>query len=203
MTKEEFLTKIWSYYIMLESNFISTFQYVEPTDENNNVYSKEYCKLLLSIGSEIDVVCKELCKSIENKTSIEVEHYNIINYKNIISSTGNFITETCVNIVSLESITPWKEWSDSNSPTWWKNYNHLKHDRLSNEYYKLGNYSNVKNALAGLYVLCRVLYKRNYSKEPVPKSNLFKISNWEEYTELGNGFTRVACTDGHIAIYSS
>ena len=50
MTKEEFLSRVWGYYIMLENNFMDTFVYVEPVTENNDTFSKEYGKLLLSIG---------------------------------------------------------------------------------------------------------------------------------------------------------
>ena len=87
MTKEEFLSRVWGYYIMLENNFMDTFVYVEPVTKNNDTFSKEYGKLLLSIGSEIDVVCKELCKIIENKTAVDVSRYNVVDYKTLFQVT--------------------------------------------------------------------------------------------------------------------
>ena len=202
MTKEEFLTKVWNYYLMLEKDFMNTFQYVEPSVDNNSAYSKEYNKLLLSIGSEIDVVFKELCKKIENKNSNDVEKYNIINYMNVISNYNNFSNENCINLVTREIISPFCDWINRKTPLWWKNYNHLKHDRLSNDNIKLGNYSNVKESLSALYIICRVLYKTSYSKEPTPKSNLFQMNNWSVYTELGNGFLQVADEHG-LSFYGS
>ena len=202
MTKEEFLTKIWNYYLMLEKDFMNTFQYVEPSVENNSAYSKEYNKLLLSIGSEIDVVFKELCKKIENKNSSDVENYNITNYMNVISNYNNFSNENCTNLVTREIISPFTEWINSKTPLWWKNYNHLKHDRLSNDNIKLGNYLNVKESLSALYIICRFLYKTSYSKEPIPKSNLFQMNNWPVYTELGNGFLQVADEHG-LSFYAN
>ncbi|MBO5477777.1 MAG: hypothetical protein J6A15_08510 [Clostridia bacterium] len=202
MTKEEFLLKVWNYYIILENRFINTFQYVEPNSSNNNTYSKEYNNLLLSIGSEIDIVAKELCKVIESKTSKEVEKYKITDYKRIISSYNNFVQERCNNIITIETITPWDDWNSIDSPFWWKNYNHLKHDRLQDSYFKLGNYNNVKYALSALYIICRVLYKSyNFSKEPTPKSNLFKMDKWDEYREIGNNLSEVSRADGSVGIY--
>lgn len=96
MTKEEFLSRVWGYYIMLENNFMDTFNFVEPVDENADSFSKEYGKLLLSIGSEIDIVCKK----IENKTSEDVSRYNIVNYKSVISTDGNFMNESCIYLIN-------------------------------------------------------------------------------------------------------
>lgn len=199
MTKEEFISKIWGYYIMLENNFVSTFQYVEPSDSNNTTYSKEYNKLLLSIGSEIDVVCKEMCKKIESKTHDDVKNYKISDYKRVISNYNNFINETCKYKINTEDLQPWNEWNTKDSPTWWKNYNSLKHDRLLNDNHKLGSYINVRNSLAALYILCRVLYKNNYQLEPTPKSQLFSMNGWKIYNELGGGFVDVIDEHGNLS----
>ena len=67
---------------------------------------------------------------------------------------------------------------------------------------KLGNYLNVKESLSALYIICRFLYKTSYSKEPIPKSNLFQMNNWLVYTELGNGFLQVADEHG-LSFYAN
>ena len=198
MTKEEFLSRVWGYYIMLENNFMETFNYVEPVAENNSTFSKEYGKLLLSIGSEIDVVCKELCKIIENKIAEDVSRYNVVNYKNVISVDGNFMNESCVYLINDEVLQPWLEWNSVDSPSWWKNYNSLKHNRLNSDNYKLGNYSNVKDSLSALYIITRVLYKKLFSLEPIPKSNLFQMKDWTVYNRVGNGFYNVLEKGGGI-----
>lgn len=81
---------------MLEENFYSTFKYVETCADNDMTYSKEYGKMLLSICSEIDIMCKELCKVIEGKSSEEVSSYNMLNYKQVISASDNFMNESCI-----------------------------------------------------------------------------------------------------------
>ena len=47
MTKEEYIRKIWRYYLRLEEEFYSTLNYVEFSQDNFQTYSKEYDKLLL------------------------------------------------------------------------------------------------------------------------------------------------------------
>ena len=200
MTKEEFLSRVWGYYIMLENNFMDTFVYVEPVTENNDTFSKEYGNLLLSIGSEIDVVCKELCKIIENKTAGDVSRYNVVDYKNVISGDGNFMNESCVYLINCEVLQPWLEWNTVDRPSWWKNYNSLKHDRLNSDNYKLGNYSNVKDALSALYIITRILYKKMFSFEPIPKSNLFQMKDWTTYNKVGNGFYHVLSSNGGMSL---
>ena len=187
MTQEEFISKVWGYYIMLENDFINTFQYVEPVDDNNLTYSKEYSKLLLSIFSEIDILCKELCKLIENKDSNDVSKYNIDDYRNIIATYNNFLDESSTCLVDHQVLEPWNSWKEEKNPIWWRDYNKLKHDRLAKENYKLGNFINIKNSLAGLYILCRICYKYQYKNEPLPKSNLFIMNNWTSYVEIGGG----------------
>lgn len=61
MSHEEFNANILDYYLMIEAEFIETFKYVEPVrkgDSNEKAYSKKYIELLLSICSQIDLVCK-------------------------------------------------------------------------------------------------------------------------------------------------
>lgn len=200
MKREEFISKIWSYYIMLEKHFETTFQYVEPIEDNNLCFSKEFNKQLLSIGSEIDIVCKELCMVIENKNFDEVKKYNIADYKKIISNDNNFMEEKCIFLVNQEILKPWADWENLDSPNWWKDYNNIKHNRLINNNHKLGNYSNVKIALAALFVIIRILYKKQFSAEPMPQSNLFKMNNWSTYKEIGNGFFTVISPNGNVGL---
>ena len=200
MKREEFISKIWSYYIMLEKHFETTFQYVEPIEDNNLCFSKEFNKQLLSIGSEIDIVCKELCMVIENKNFDEVKKYNIADYKRIISNDNNFMEEKCIFLINQEILKPWEDWENLDSPNWWKDYNNIKHNRLINNNHKLGNYSNVKIALAALFVIIRILYKKQFSAEPMPQSNLFKMNNWSTYKEIGNGFFTVISPNGNVGL---
>ena len=54
MTREEFLNNYWAYYLMLEDRFVHTLNYVELSQDNEDVYSNEYAAIIHIIGAEID-----------------------------------------------------------------------------------------------------------------------------------------------------
>lgn len=182
MEKMEFNTKIWEYYLILENRFINTFQYVEPRPINDmkniNTYtfSKVYNQLLLSIGSEIDILLKELCKK-SGSTKVK----DMDDYKVALKDYKNFPNEGCKYIYDDDVIYPFKSFNEEEAPQWWKDYNHLKHERLKDKYFALGNYINVTQSLAALFIICRRLYSEYFKYEPTPKSRIFKMYNWPEY----------------------
>ena len=55
MTIDTFNTSIWQYYLQLENDFYATLNFVEFSDDNFSVFSKEYSKQLLSICSDAGV----------------------------------------------------------------------------------------------------------------------------------------------------
>ncbi len=86
MNREEFCSKLWSYYLMLEKDFLETERYVNFDLGKNNLYnntnpinigdygnslaySNEYVKQYLSICSEIDAVMKTICVELGNTTA--------------------------------------------------------------------------------------------------------------------------------------
>jgi hypothetical protein len=54
--------RIWHYFLMLERDFAATAAFVEPHVSNHKTFSDRYAGLLLLIGSEVDVVAKQLTK---------------------------------------------------------------------------------------------------------------------------------------------
>lgn len=200
MTIEEYNTNIWMFYLQLENNFYDTLNFVEFTQDNFSTYSKEYAKQLLSIGSEIDIVCKELCKLIAPTDN----RRNIVEYARILCGYDDLPNSTVQYNFTKEQFQPFLNWSDTNSPSWWKDYNSVKHDRLQNENVKKSNLENVFNALAGLYILnrylCMLVSVGRRMKEPEIKSRLFKMVGWEESVPLGNGFVRVSSPNGHVSL---
>lgn len=59
MTSDEFTNRYWRQYLMIEKKFKTTVKYVAVDHENFSIYSDVYAKLLLQIGSEVDVVARE------------------------------------------------------------------------------------------------------------------------------------------------
>lgn len=195
MNKQEFVNKIWNYYIVLEDEFIDTQKYVELDKNNFSAYSKTYIKLLLSIGSEIDILCKYTCKLLDKDSNAS----KMNQYRNELKHLKS-ISESQVYCEQInEALCPWDAWTDEKSPKWWRSYNNVKHDRLNTNYFRTGNLENVLISLSALYVLCRVSYKHSYDLEPFPKSRLFEMNGWTTYELLPNGFYTQSNSNGSLS----
>lgn len=199
MTDQHFLQTYWQQYLLLEDDFIETINFVEPSSDNYSTYSSKYLKLLLAIGSEIDVTLQAYCRQFDptyNKEAIsdyrvDIKNYELNNSQNIESLNSQIVIT--YNDIQLF---PWAEWySNDTSPTWWKIYNKVKHDRVGihefygirKESYKFANLENVLNALAALYQIMLNLYRSIVSpskqvKVPLRGSKLFRLSSnyWDQ-----------------------
>ena len=54
----------WQFFLAIEADLANTARYVEFADQNMGTYSIEYVRILLSAGSEVEVVAKLLCNRI-------------------------------------------------------------------------------------------------------------------------------------------
>lgn len=200
MTMQEFNTKVWSFYLRLENNFIDTLSYVEFAEDNFETYSIEFEKQLLAIGSEVDVLCKLLCNAIDPNRNVS----RINEYANILTGYDNFTSAKVCFSKNGQEYVPFDGWTQRESPSWWKAYNKVKHDRINEDNYKKDNLKNTFLALTGLYVLnryyCKIVSSEQAVKEPMPKSQLFTMVGWDEYIPFGNKYTWVAGADGHLTL---
>jgi hypothetical protein len=162
----------WRYFQALERDFERTIQYVEPCAANYGTYSVEYAKILLGTCSEIDVVAKVLIGVINPGANPA----NIHDYRNeILSRYPRFHTsEVVISRYSLR-IVPWSEWGLAQplSPTWWRNYNNVKHQR--HNYYSQANLENCLSALSGLFSMILYLYHHQLFDHELGHMQLFEI----------------------------
>lgn len=202
MNKDEFLQLYWKNYILIEKEFISTLDYIKLDEDNYDTFSTAYIKLLLQIGSEVDIVAKELCKYYNPKAKLG----NIKDYGRELLNVERDFWKTIVHILEHDNIQPFSPWStwgqpldkmgNLKNPDWWKVYNGVKHNRTkietigkeSKENYKFANMKYTLFALGGLYQLLIYFYYNLVSEErikvPVPGSHLFELSGdkWEDIT---------------------
>ncbi len=149
----------WHYYKSILGDLETLSRYIEISKDNYSTYSIELTRLLLSIGSEIDVVAKLLCKA----ANPEAPATNIINYRKTITSEFPHLPKTEVLIAKHSiSLTPWKSWFEEKTPEWWACYNNVKHERSN--YFREANLENVLLASAGLCILVSYLYKDSISR---------------------------------------
>lgn len=192
MTFKEVRDTYWKYYISLEEEFLDTSKYVEFDYINNGrTYSIEYLKLFQTVCSEIDVVGKALAKELDStfsptkKTGINEWWYSILE-----NDTG-IIDKKCA-LFGEHSLQPWKGFrvvkndhegakkyilgDNAKTPSWWNDYNSVKHNRTGHFERHSLNYSkaNLKNlffAFAALYSLeIKLMASVRMNNETVPTS---------------------------------
>lgn len=154
----------WHYFLALERDLVRTLDYVELHPDNAATFSNEYAKLLLLVGSEVDVVAKQLCRTVPEGKKAK----NIIDYQAALTEAfpGIHGVEVSISRYSM-LIQPWQSWeNESSAPPWWKAYNDVKHERNSN--YRAANQDNVVRAFCGLLVLL-MYHFRKYDLQPYPQ----------------------------------
>lgn len=179
MTRKEFMTNCWRFYLMLEKRFLDTTQYVELNHENFRTFSLEYVNLLQSIGSELDVFMKVICGFKQSEIR-DINDY----YRKIVPKYKKIKAQKVIVNALNKPINPFNNWSSkcpAESLKWWHAYNLVKHGRIEN--FKLAKLENVLNALAALYLL-EMYYLKDIVKEdemdiPDRESELFALDNWE------------------------
>lgn len=187
MNLKDFKKEYLSQYILIEKDFRDTNDYVSMSENNYKTFSAVYLKLLLSIGSEVDVVEQLLCELLHTDKA----HFNEVepDFYSILVEVENY------DII----LSPWK--FDGNYPNWWTAYNEIKHNRncvaekfdKSKKYFEFANLENVLNALAGLFSLELLAYKKiadeNKDEMFVPDiHSIFNIKNlyWENVRVAGS-----------------
>lgn len=195
---DTFIDIYWKQFISLEKEFTDTMKYVSLDKENENTFSAAYSKLLLQIGSEVDIVLKTYCRMIEptffgNK---------IPEYKCLICDNNiEFSVQEVLVTTTGQLLQPWLAWSgyvneekkEISQPYWWTAYNKIKHERtetgtiegITKPYYKFSNQRYVVTALAALYQVLTYMYRRLAIEEkrriitPLPGSRVFELRGGE------------------------
>lgn len=156
----------WQHFLVLESDFALTARYVEFSKANFTTYSTEFVKLLLAVGSEIDIVCKVLCEKLGCRPG---NRWNICEYRKCLTKHSRIAHETVLIRRYDLRFQPWFAWHSGTTPSWWVRYNDVKHER--HQHFPFANLENCANAIAALFVLviyCHKAEASNDSLEPLP-----------------------------------
>lgn len=200
MAIQEYNARVWSFYLRLEKDFIECLDYVQFEKENFKTYSIEFERLLLAICSEVDVLCKLLCKVYDSSSSPS----KILEYAEILCEHYEFSScEVCFERTG-DVFKPFDGLTKDDTPLWWKAYNKIKHQRTDGDNYKKGNLENVYKSLAALYALnrcyCKNIAASSIFNEPSPKSQIFNMVGWQSTISIGNGFAYVLKPDGRMSL---
>lgn len=144
----------WQFFVSLESALGATTNFVEFSNDNYETYSIEFARIILSAGSEIDVVSKVLCDTIQPGNNAG----NINDYRLILHSNFRLLHDLEILIPRYNlRFKPWESWNRGSNPDWWRFYNDIKHER--NNFYSQANLKNSILSVAGLFCLVLYLYK--------------------------------------------
>jgi hypothetical protein len=64
----------WNYLLALDADLVNVSRFVEFHRRNFDCFSIEIARLLLTASAEVDVVCKQLCKTIDPASTAESIH---------------------------------------------------------------------------------------------------------------------------------
>ena len=187
-TKEDFNLKYWNYFLLLEEEFIGIEKIIPVDDINKNTFSLNYMKIYFSLCSEIDVLFKEFIKYNDWFCFSEFDG-NFGKYKEIILQEVPSFSSERILFSETKELTPFDNWNKNIKPTWWEEYNYIKHNRTTNnngsENFKKANQENILNAFCALYQIEMYFYRsiidsNNCSDKlrmPVPQSKRIRIKN--------------------------
>ena len=157
-----------NYFLCLEADIQGLSRWIEFSPENEDVYSIELARLLMTASAEVDVIAKSLCMSIA-----PMRNANSINaYQSILCEALPMLSQAVVEMPRYGMVLrPWSNWQENDSPPeWWTGNNKVKHHR--SEHFKQANLKHVLNASAALLVLL-LLYYRSQNIHHFPRLNLF------------------------------
>lgn len=157
----------WEYFLTLDDDLERVSRYIEFVPDNFGTHSVELVRLILAAASEIDVVAKSFCRTLNPNRIFE----NIDQYRSGIMTRcpGFAILKIAVPRYSLV-FEPWAAWGTGENPSWWHGYYNVKHHR--DLQYRDANLENALNTVSGLFALVLYYYQLNLYKHqlaPWPK----------------------------------
>lgn len=137
------------------------FTFIEPSQENEKVFSHRIYELLLRTCTAFEAVSRSIL--VEEKYPKKSEDLNITDYFTLSSKYQLPNHEALIESwrSGAKILKPFKDWtSQEYTPIlWYQNYNHSKHDRYQN--FKEANLGTLLEAISGLLVLLYSQYKQD------------------------------------------
>lgn len=149
MTEKE-LFKYWTYFKIIEKDFLDLSEFIEISENHFDVYSRELIKLLVVTCSEVDAIFRVL-REIKDPGSGDGD-LSIEDHFKFLEENHKYLFDESIDISpSGVSLKPFESWTKGKAPTWWTGYNKVKHHRSSD--FKSANLRHCLNAGAALTLL--------------------------------------------------
>lgn len=143
----------WNYYLAIQQDFELISRYVEFSELNNDTFSIELARIIMSASQEVDVIMKGICNLLKQTKTKNINEYKVV----IKEYLPELIDEKV--FISRFSMTgkPWENWKGDENPIWWKANNNLKHQRT--EHFQEATLKNAFNAIGALLIVNIYFYK--------------------------------------------
>ncbi len=155
LTEEE-ASDVFEWYDSLEHRLQEIAHYLPLNkQENQEAVSPRFVPVLIEAASIIDSIFRRTLpdkvprpkgREVKRSDANVNDYYQELEPKLQLSGTSSLVLVSPPFVV-----TPFQGWTEKVSPTWWKAYNSLKHDRLRNS--KQANLKNTLNAVCALQQL--------------------------------------------------
>lgn len=179
-------------FIIIQEDILKLFQYVEPSDANNETFSYRIHELLIRTCIEVEANFKAIFKENiyspifkhgKRKGELKNEKYWNINDFKLINQTHH-LDDYSIKLPfwkGTENIRkPFLSWKNNEKLDWYRAYNDSKHDRLNN--FEQANLKNLIDAYSGLCVLLSSQFR---DVDFQPGQDYFRVSG---YCYFGGGF---------------
>ena len=183
MKRNPELTRFSISYNLIIGDLMEIFEFISPHKKNLNVFSSKIYSLFLRSCTEFENLCK-FQLALKRISTKRPEDYKISDYKLLIQSLNLFDKGT--KLYHWEdktdlTIYPFKEFHTSESITWYRDYNKVKHNYR--EGIEKANLENLIYSIAGLTITGWTVYNHKYFY-PLAKSRFISASHNEILPEL-------------------
>ena len=109
----------WEYFLTLDDDLGRVSRYVEFVPDNFGTHSVELVRLTLAAGSEIDVVAKSFCRTLNPNGTFE----NINEYRAEIMARYPGFATLKITVPRYGLVfEPWAAWGSGQNPSWWHSH---------------------------------------------------------------------------------
>lgn len=148
---------------LIMRDLYEVFNYVEPHDDNLNIFSHRLYELLLRTATEFESNCKNILKA--NGYGKNEDKLNMADYFKITSAAR--LSEYKViyeRWASQHEFMPFDKWNASSyiPLIWYQDYNLVKHNRY--KFFNKANLNNVMNAISGLLCILHAQIGENMDR---------------------------------------
>lgn len=191
---------------LLYKDFENLFDYIEPSDKNQECYSFRLYELLLRSCTEVEANMKGILVandySKKKPNNFSMEDYFYLEKTHHLSEYEVFIPNWSGKFKKRIPYAKWKgktEWNKEgdNLPTWYDAYNNVKHNRQKQ--FGQASLGNAIDAYCGLLILLTAqFYDANFANDTRPEvmGDIIKLNEQAE----GLGFIRTIGTPFDIKL---